>query len=87
MDVLRSAVSILAHFDPDTADSSRPANLRKAERLLGQIPVAIAVHHRISKGQPPIAARPDLGHAANFLYMLRGTGAERRPTRAPSTCR
>jgi 2-methylcitrate synthase/citrate synthase II len=72
MDVLRSAVSILAHFDADTADSSRPANLRKAERLLGQIPVAIAVHYRLSQGQAPIAARPDLGHAANFLYMLRG---------------
>ena len=39
---LRTAVSILAHFDPDTADSSHEANLRKAERLLGQIPVAIA---------------------------------------------
>src|SRR5215472_9460033 len=33
MDVLRSAVSILAHFDSDTADSSRAANLRKAESL------------------------------------------------------
>jgi citrate synthase len=72
MDVLRSAVSILAHFDPETEDSSHAANIRKAERLLGQIPVAISVHHRLSKGQPPIAARPDLGHAANFLYMLRG---------------
>jgi citrate synthase len=72
MDVIRSAVSILAHFDADVADSSREANLRKAERLLGQIPVAIAVHHRLSKGQQPLAARPDLGHAANFLYMLRG---------------
>jgi 2-methylcitrate synthase/citrate synthase II len=72
MDVLRSAVSILAHFDVDAADSSRPANLRKAERLLGQIPVAIAVHHRLSTQQQPIAARQDLGHAANFLYMLRG---------------
>src|SRR6185437_3744669 len=36
MDVLRSAVSILAHFDADVNDSSRAANLRKAERLLGQ---------------------------------------------------
>jgi 2-methylcitrate synthase/citrate synthase II len=72
MDVLRSAVSILAHFDADTADSSRAANLRKAERLLGQIPVAVAVHYRLSKNQQPIAARPDLGHAANFLFMLRG---------------
>lgn len=82
MDVLRSAVSVLAHFDPDAADSSRAANLRKAERLLGQIPVAVAVHYRIHKGQPPIAARPDLGHAANFLYMLRGTEPSAADTRA-----
>src|SRR5436853_6215936 len=29
MDVLRSAVSVLAHFDPDCDDSSRQANLRQ----------------------------------------------------------
>jgi len=73
MDVLRSAVSILAHFDPDTQDNSTPANLRKAERLLGQIPVVIAQHYRLTQGRQPIAPRRDLGHAANFLYMLRGT--------------
>jgi len=82
MDVLRSAVSILAHFDADTSDSSRAANLRKAERLLGQIAVAIATHHRLRKGQQPIAARPDLGHAANFLYLLRGTEPSAAETRA-----
>ncbi len=82
MDVLRSAVSILAHFDPDTADSSRDANLRKAERLLGQVPVAVAVYHRVSNGQQPVAARPDLGHAANFLYMLRGQEPSAADTRA-----
>src|SRR5207248_2747492 len=42
MDALRTAVSVLAHFDPDSQDSSAAANLRKSERLLGQIPVAIA---------------------------------------------
>jgi citrate synthase len=50
MDALRSAVSILAHFDPETSDNSHDANVRKAERLLGQIPVAVADHHRFSKG-------------------------------------
>jgi citrate synthase len=73
MDALRSAVSVLAHFDPDAQDNSRPANLRKAERLLGQIPVAIAEQYRLSKGLAPVAPRADLGHAANFLYMLAGT--------------
>src|SRR5437016_4439446 len=55
MDVVRSAVSVLAHFDPDAQDSSRDANLRKSERLLGQIPVAIAEHYRHTKGLPPVA--------------------------------
>src|SRR5439155_830852 len=32
--------------------------------------------HRVRSGQSPIPAAPDLGHAANFLYMLTG----RRPT-------
>ena len=46
---------------------------RKAERLLAQIPVAIADHYWLSRGGNPLAARQDLSHAANFLYMLRGT--------------
>src|SRR4051794_22533634 len=33
MDAVRTAVSVLAHFDPDVEDSSRAAELRKAERL------------------------------------------------------
>src|SRR5206468_1807891 len=37
MDVLRSGVSILAHYDPELNDDSQPANVRKAERLLAQI--------------------------------------------------
>ncbi len=75
LDALRTAVSALGHFDQDAADNSHDANLRKAERLLAQIPVAIADHHRIVKGQPEVAARQDLSHAANFLYMLRGVEA------------
>src|SRR6185369_2831875 len=42
---------------------------------------AVAAGHRIGQGQTPIAARADLGHAANFLYMLRGKEA------APDTVR
>ncbi|NBO93251.1 MAG: citrate synthase [Planctomycetia bacterium] len=72
MDVVRSAVSVLAHFDQDAGDLSRDANLRKAERLLGQIPVALALHHRMVRGLPPIEPDETLGHAANFLWMLRG---------------
>jgi 2-methylcitrate synthase/citrate synthase II len=82
MDALRSAVSVLAHFDQDTDDNSHDANLRKAERLLAQVPVAIADHYRFSKSLQPVPARPDLSHAANFLYMLRGTEPTPEDTRA-----
>src|SRR5260370_5972252 len=75
MDVLRSGVSVLAHYDPEVEDSGHEANLRKAERLLAQIPLAVAAFYRFGKGQPPMAPKPDLPHAANFLYMLRGAEA------------
>lgn len=73
LDALRTAVSALSHFDQDVADNSHDANLWKAERLLGQIPVAIVDHYRLAQGLLPVPARQDLGQAANFLYMLRGT--------------
>lgn len=73
LDALRTAVSKVAMFDPDVNDNCLEANLQKSERLLGQIPILIADQYRISRGLQPVMARPELGHAANFLYMLRGT--------------
>ncbi len=73
MDVLRTGVSMLAHYDPEVEDNSRAANLRKSERLLAQIPLIIAEYYRASKGQAPVPTKPSLGFAANMMYMLRGT--------------
>ncbi|HLG12726.1 MAG TPA: citrate/2-methylcitrate synthase, partial [Dehalococcoidia bacterium] len=70
MDVLRTAASALAAFDPDVDDNSRDANIRKSERLTAQIATIVAAHHRIRQGEEPVAPRKDLNHAANFLYML-----------------
>ncbi len=74
MDVLRTSVSILAHFDPEVNNgpSDHAANVRKAERMLAQVPTAIAARERISKGKQPVSPRADLDHAANFLYMVHG---------------
>ena len=72
MDVLRTAVSMLALHDPETGDNSHAANLRKAERLLAQIPVALAEHYRATKGLAPVPPKPELGFAANLLQMVLG---------------
>ena len=73
MDVLRSAVSFLSAYDPDAANHTHEANLRKAVRLTAQFASVTAAWQRISSGGDPIAPNPSLGHAANFLYMLNGT--------------
>jgi citrate synthase len=72
MDVLRTAVSALAAFDPETADSSRDAVIRKGIRLTSQVPMIVATHARLRDGLEPVDASRDLGHAANLLWMLKG---------------
>jgi citrate synthase len=70
MDVLRTAASALSAFDPETADNSREATLRKAVRLTSQIPIIVAVHSRIRADQDPVPADQTLSHSANLLWML-----------------
>ncbi len=57
MDVMRTAVSALAFYDPDRQASSSDANLRKAYRLTGQIAGIVAAIERIRHGAGPRAAR------------------------------
>jgi len=72
MDVLRTAVSALAAYDPDVADNSPQAVMRKSLRLTSQVPVIVAAHQRIRSGEDVVTAESELSHAANFLYMLKG---------------
>ena len=73
MSILRTAVSMLSIYDPDTEDIGSCGNLRKAIRLVAQIPTIIADLYRVRKRQPLLSPDPNFGIAANFLYMLRGT--------------
>ncbi len=72
MDVLRTAISALAAFDPEVADNSPEATLRKGIRMTAQAPVIVTAHARIREGKAPVEPSPDLDQAANFLYMLFG---------------
>ncbi|MCX6020294.1 MAG: citrate (Si)-synthase, partial [Chloroflexi bacterium] len=72
MDVLRTAISALAAFDPDVKDNSEVSNLRKGIRMTAQAPTIVAAHHRIRQGLDPVPPDPNLNHASNFLKMLFG---------------
>jgi citrate synthase len=72
MDVLRTALSALAAFEPEVDDTSHDATLRKGIKISAQAATIVAAHHRIRSGQKPIAPDSSLSHAGNFLYMLLG---------------
>ena len=58
--------------DPNADDISLESARKKALLLTAVLPTIIAAWEQIRNGQAPIAPRKDLGHAANFLYMMGG---------------
>ncbi len=72
MDTVRTLVSALAHHDPDAGDEAPAASMRKAVRLTAQVGTLVATLGRLATGGAPMQPDPVLGHAANFLYVLRG---------------
>jgi len=76
MDVLRTAVSALAMFDPDSGNMTSEANERKRIRLFAQTITIVADLYRMREGLNVLSADPHMGVAENFLYMLRGTSPD-----------
>ncbi|HVT13402.1 MAG TPA: citrate/2-methylcitrate synthase [Fimbriimonadaceae bacterium] len=74
MDMIRTAFSALAPFDPDyTAPSTDDAaNVRKAVRIVAKAGTMVANGHRIRQGKDVIKPNPEHGTAENFLYIMNG---------------
>ncbi len=79
MDVLRSMISIVGHFDPVKGDS--PDDLRRrAIWLTAMCAGIVAARYRLINSHEPIDPKPGLSHAAQILYQCHGT--EPDPTSA-----
>ncbi len=72
MDTLRTAVSVLGHLDADCQSVEADANLRKAKRLLAQIPTIIGHMQNVIDGTPIVKPDASLDHAANLMWMMTG---------------
>ena len=72
IEVLRTVVSALSSFDPESEDDSTEAHRGKAVRLVAKMPTIVASYCRLRDGKEPFAPDLSLGHAANFMYMLTG---------------
>jgi citrate synthase len=59
---------------PATPQPSNPATSDDddARNLVAVFPTIVAAYWRLLHGQEPLEPRPELGHAANYLYMLTG---------------
>ncbi|MGA7476112.1 MAG: citrate/2-methylcitrate synthase [Thermoplasmata archaeon] len=68
LEALRTIVSSLGDGSFDY-----PPSLAEGFRLIAQTPVLLARFVRRSHGEKPLPPRPELSHAANFLWMLNGT--------------
>jgi len=72
MDVLRTAVSALAALEPASQAVGEEAFVANGIRLTSQVPMIIAAHEALRNGRDPVAPDMSLGHAANWLWMLKG---------------
>lgn len=72
MAVLRTATSMLADDDPESADTSPEASLRKAIRLTAKLPAIIAGFDRSRNGKEILSPLKKNSIAYDFLYMLNG---------------
>jgi citrate synthase len=80
MDVLRSVVSVQG-----VEHKLEKPTIPLAIHATGSFPTILATFHRRQLGLTPVKPRADLGHAANYLYMLNGKEASPGLVRALNT--
>ncbi|MFP9191604.1 citrate synthase [Natronosalvus vescus] len=74
MAALRTATSMLSATEPegDSDPADFEASLRKGRRITAKMPTVLAAFERFRQGEEPLDPNPELGLAANFLYMFTG---------------
>ncbi len=76
-----SAVAAAERFGP-TYDIDAVALRADGLRLAAVTPTVVAALHRLGQGLEPVAPRADLGHAANYLWMVHGVDPSPEAARA-----
>lgn len=83
MEALRTVASTLSMFDRACEHEEHGgASLCRSVSLTGKLPTIVASFDRLRKHKPPIEPDPNLGHAANFLYMMTGQMPDQESMRA-----
>jgi citrate synthase len=73
MEVLRTAVSMLAHFDPQPDERDRAATTSQALRLIGRLPLVLGVRRGVSRSRAAPEIDTDAGYVHNLLGLMTTT--------------
>jgi len=72
MDVVRTAVSLMALEDKETKYNTPEANMRKAMRIFAKTPAAVAAFFRVRKSKRIMNPKKNLSFSENFFHMCFG---------------
>jgi citrate synthase len=82
---LRTAISSLSHVLPHDPAGAHPSGVDAACNVVAKTATIVAAWNRLRRGLDPVAPRPDLKHAANFLSMCTGSAPAPEQARALDT--
>jgi citrate synthase len=83
---LRTAVSMLALWDPESQSTDAAAQRRVAVRLTAKMGTLVTLFDRNRNGKSPVAPKKDKNLAWNFLYMLKGEEPDAGVAKDFDTC-
>lgn len=86
MSWLRTAVSMLALWDPDANAQDEKTKDRIAIRLTTKVGSLVALFERMRQGKSYVAPNPEKSVAWNFMYMLNGTEPDQEVEKVFDTC-
>jgi citrate synthase len=71
-EILRTAISAVAHFDPQPADRSLEADRARSIRLLGRVPMLVAARVAMIRGEERPSADPERSFSSQLAVLLIG---------------
>lgn len=83
---LRTAVSLMSHWDPQANDNSPEANAKKAVRLTAKMGMLVVAYECIRKGREIGAVDAGKSIAWNFMRLLKGTEPKAEHVKIFDTC-
>jgi citrate synthase len=75
LEALRGALSFLSSYwgFKSWIDTGRDTLKQQALQVCAVIPTLVTALYRLNRGEWPVDPHPELGYAANYLYMMSGT--------------